>query len=668
MHITSPSINVILCKDTTKQDLVTFLHGAMCSPVPSTWIKAINNNHFTTWPGLTTTLVKKYLQPSIATAKGHLNQEQKNLQSTKNVKNSSNKSDLEDFFPTSNVPNIKTNDAIYYLAAPEELNKAYSNLTGCFPLQSSRGNNYILVAYHPNANAILLEPLRNRTATEIVNAWKKINTKLKSCALKPNTWILNNECSADLKNALTHKQITWQLAPPHQHRTNAAERAIQTLKNHVKACLATVDPDYPLKEWDRLLLQVEITLNLLRSARVNPRLSAYAYLFGEFDYNKTPLVPPGTKLVAHNKPSNRSSWALNGEGWTIGPSMEHYRCIKCFFLKTRSERNVDTVTFFPKQISFPKIDLDAFLRQAATDIIAILSDPPSTTTLQLKAGASTQNALLEISDILQRTEKLPMISQEKKIISPRVQDNIPFPRVHPTQSSPRVQFFKDLLKITNTTKKHLSHQLSGPHQYPLRNITTTSRYHQRNTGSRSYRSQAADYLYAQHVYQKYVQPIFSASHIYDATGKRQTIDALLQGEHGTAGWYPALSNKRGRLAQGNDNGVAFTNTITFIPKTDVPKNIKVMYASFACDYRPLKDKKWRICIVVGGDKTFDTGSPAADIVETKLLFNSVISDAKSGAKFCSMDLKDMFLHTPMTDPEFMKVPYKYFPPRYPQTL
>ena len=26
-----------------------------------------------------------------------------------------------------------------------------------------------------------------------------------------------------------------------------------------------------------------------------------------------------------------------------------------------------------------------------------------------------------------------------------------------------------------------------------------------------------------------------------------------------------------------------------------------------------------------------------------------------------MDLKDMFLHTPMTIPEYMKVPYKYFP-------
>ena len=68
-----------------------------------------------------------------------------------------------------------------------------------------------------------------------------------------------------------------------------------------------------MREWDRLLSQTDITLSLLRSARVNPKLSAYAYLFGQFDYNKTPLVLPGTEVVAHTKVSKRASWQLNGE-------------------------------------------------------------------------------------------------------------------------------------------------------------------------------------------------------------------------------------------------------------------------------------------------------------------------------------------------------------------
>lgn len=68
--------------------------------------------------------------------------------------------------------------------------------------------------------------------------------------------------------------------------------------------------------------------------------------------------------------------------------------------------------------------------------------------------------------------------------------------------------------------------------------------------------------------------------------------------------------------------------------------------------------------MVGGDKlnyTFDSGPPAANLLETKLLFNSVISDANKGARFCFMDLKEMFFHTPMKEPEYMKMLLKYFP-------
>ena len=75
--VTTPKLNVILRKDKTKEELVKFLHGAVCSPTSPTWIKAINNNHFTTWPGLTSKLVTKHLPPSIATTEGHIKQEQK---------------------------------------------------------------------------------------------------------------------------------------------------------------------------------------------------------------------------------------------------------------------------------------------------------------------------------------------------------------------------------------------------------------------------------------------------------------------------------------------------------------------------------------------------------------------------------------------------------------
>jgi hypothetical protein len=54
--------------------------------------------------------------------------------------------------------------------------------------------------------------------------------------------------------------------------------------------------------WCRLIRQAKITLNLLRASRINPCLSAYTQLSGAFDYNATPLVPPGIKCIIHEKP------------------------------------------------------------------------------------------------------------------------------------------------------------------------------------------------------------------------------------------------------------------------------------------------------------------------------------------------------------------------------
>ena len=52
-------------------------------------------------------------------------------------------------------------------------NMVYTDLTGRFPYRSSRVNEYILVGYHYDSNTILAEPLKNRTAPMIIEAWGK---------------------------------------------------------------------------------------------------------------------------------------------------------------------------------------------------------------------------------------------------------------------------------------------------------------------------------------------------------------------------------------------------------------------------------------------------------------------------------------------------------------
>jgi hypothetical protein len=60
--------NQIQCNHThcnsNQKDLINYLHAAYFSPVKSTWITAIKNRHFTSWPGLTEHAVEKHLSKS----------------------------------------------------------------------------------------------------------------------------------------------------------------------------------------------------------------------------------------------------------------------------------------------------------------------------------------------------------------------------------------------------------------------------------------------------------------------------------------------------------------------------------------------------------------------------------------------------------------------------
>ena len=119
--------------------------------------------------------------------------------------------------------------------------------------------------YSYDCNAILVHPLKTKQAHEIKTAWTNLHNRLAIKGLAPSTYIMDNEAFGALKNAITKNQLTFQLTPPHIHRINVARRTIRTFKNHFIAGLATIDPTFPIREWDRLLPQAEITLNLLQN-------------------------------------------------------------------------------------------------------------------------------------------------------------------------------------------------------------------------------------------------------------------------------------------------------------------------------------------------------------------------------------------------------------------
>jgi hypothetical protein len=125
---------------------------------------------------------------------------------------------------------------------------------------------------------------------------------------------------------------------------------IRSFKDHLIEGLCSIDKSFPMHLWDRLLPQAVITLNMLITSRINPKLSASTHIDGQYDFNRAPMGPPGTRIIAHETPSRRRTWGPHGQdGWYIGQALEHYQCYMVYINKTRGERVVETVEFFPRK-------------------------------------------------------------------------------------------------------------------------------------------------------------------------------------------------------------------------------------------------------------------------------------------------------------------------------
>jgi hypothetical protein len=677
----SHQANGILRTDKPKQELATYLHATLGSPVPSTLLRAIRRGHLTTFPGLTTNLISKHLPKSVATSLGHQDQEAKHLRSTQLPLPNITSPDVFDSDLSPPFDEDGSHQISIMLFDKQELLKSYSDQTGRFPIPSSRGNHYMFVLYHHPTNTIHAEAIPNRQAASIRKAWEKTHKTLLRQGHPPNLHILDNECSQELKDAFTKYNIAFQRVPPKEHRSNAAERAIRTLKNHFITILCTLDSSYPMSEWDLLLPQTILTLNLLRSSRIHPSLSAHASLYGSYDFNRCPMAPPGTKIVAHVAADSRTTFGEHGKvGWYIGPSLEHYRCYKCYFPDTMKERDVLTVDFFPEKIPFPTFTQEDYLRQTAEDMLHLLTPPAaSTTPTPLTFGPPILNAFAKVADILGRalaplpTAPLqPSVESIPPVSFPLTPIRLPPPRVSVTPASivtpPRVPIVVPVSTpvppISAAKSRQKKRSSSSPTSNFRRSSPRFSRLHPQHPTPRYHRRQRMQLAQSmQH------DPSIAGKMINPTTGRAETIDSLLHGPDSDI-WTKSLTNEWGRCAQGISKSrpatekIVGNNTIFFIPPKKVPAGRKVTYSTFVCTMRPGKAEPCRIRMTVGGDKLDayqDVRSPAVGITDTKLHLNSTISDAKHGARYCTGDLKDFFLVSEMKIFQYMRVHRRYVP-------
>ena len=117
--------------------------------------------------------------------------------------------------------------------------------------------------------------MENSTDKEFIRVFQYLYGRLTTRGVKHNYMRLDNESPPAFQALLKDNCIDCQLALSGMHIRNAAERAISTFKYHFISGLYVMEPDFPMQNWDRLLEQAEIMLNLLHPSRLNPRLSSY---------------------------------------------------------------------------------------------------------------------------------------------------------------------------------------------------------------------------------------------------------------------------------------------------------------------------------------------------------------------------------------------------------
>lgn len=706
----------------TKQQAMKYIHQCLFSPPIPTLLRAIENKQLQSFPHLSNTKdVRRHLPDAPATAKGHMKKPRKGIRSTRRnhpiqVENDNQLETIPAAQPRSRIrprpdeptvisqdeaSNKEINVFCYAAMADKIKGTMYTDVTGALPCRSLEGNLYYLVAYVYDLNAILARPIKDTKSETIVEAFEEVFTYLKDRGFTPKMNVTDNQAARHIKSFLTGKNCKWQFVEPNNHRVNAAERAIQTFKNHFISGLCCTDSEFPLQLWDQLTEQAEITLNLLRTSRRDPTKSAYEDLQGEkFDFNRTPLAPPGTRAVVYEHPASRASWAPRGvDAWYVGPAKDHYRNYRFFIVDTNAYRTSGSCKFFPQHCQYyeptpmehatditddlvttaarlPKRQQRKVLTKVARELHKVISQNEAPTSEGGNMRSEGGNLSSEGEATVTRPAT-PAITTSTNPTAQRVVKTAPRTHQRNTRANvpgtlPPSKFpsYKPQPRRSTRTQRATQHSPTAPTVVQQHHIISQDALlaylgasMMTNLASNVWRptelemnmDAGDDMIY-------YCGPV-----THPLTGKAiKKYQEVIKCEELRETWETAFGKEFGGLAQGDDRtGQKGTNTVIILDAEQIkqiPADRVVTYASIAVDYREQKDDPNRVRITAGGNLIKYPGeltTRTADLQTTKIMWNSVISTP--GARYCCFDISSFYLGTPLDRYEYMKMPLHIFP-------
>jgi hypothetical protein len=421
--------------------------------------------------------------------------------------------------------------------------------------------------------------------------------------------------------------------------------------------------------WDRLLPHAVITLNILGTSRINPKLSAATHIFGQYDFNRSPMAPPGTRIIAHYTPNRRRTWAPHGQdGWYIGPALEHFRCYTVYITKTRGERLVETVEFSPEKFTLPFPSALELATQAAVDLTHALLHPQPAGPF-FKVGDDQTKALKRLAAIFEGATR----QKSKVVLPPPAKWKMLHLRGCKTKFHLRGWQTQLINKCLLNRTYHLTwRQIHRRQRTPARRAVKPPTPHvmvRRSAGQQhnlSHDMIAKTIIQANNCFsistnqepknsttlngndQFIIMPEMANEVICPETGKSLKHQELITKLRYKIKWMRSTSNEINRIYK--------TNTIRFIRRSNIPKGWKVTYGSFVVDIKDYKEEKGRTRLAAGGDQIEypgDKSTRTAGLTTEKILINSVSSTL--GAKFLVIGIKNFYVNTPLGRFEYMVI-------------
>ena len=405
------------------------------------------------------------------------------------------------------------------------------------------------------------------------------------------------------------------------------------------------------------------------------------------------------------------------DGWFLGTSLEHYRAFRSFICTTRDRRVCDTVQFLHKHITRPPLTDGDVVAKAAHDLSAALGRKQNwlgdeqmrdlkrlseifSEIARMKAKEKEQKEKLASKEthpnLRAAQEKAIKQHSQMRTPTPRVEEAQAAPRVKETQAEPRVAQQGTTTMATQEAASRAHKDAASPPPelivesglkgLPKRltkelQALRSTRDHEDAPPAKSTRSRSAGrgstmaraLCAAVAVTNCCVAPQKAAARTFPLQVFQHMANAVLDQETGEMleyrqlikhsrlkdTWNYSAANEYGRLAQGIGGRIKNpTNTIVFIRKEQVPKDrLKdTTYGKYVCNVRPQKVEQNRTRLTAGGDRInypWEVGTPTADMILCKCLFNSVVSTP--GARFMCIDISNFYLNSPLKRFEYMKL-------------